>query len=107
MGPFPHDAPPPKVDATNPMGTDGFEFVEYAHPNPAELHALFKSMGFTPVGVYSRVGYKLGRWHDVMWLQLRLSEELAPRGEPALTEHLFRDPEVKSLMERCAGSVKA
>ena len=75
-------------------------------PNPASV-GLHEAMGFTPVGVYSRVGYKLGRWHDVMWLQLRLSEELAPRGEPALTEHLFRDPEVKSLMERCAGSVKA
>ena len=75
-------------------------------PNPASV-GLHEAMGFTPVGVYSRVGYKLARWHDVMWLQLRLSEELEPRGEPASTEHLFRDPEVKSLMERCAASVKA
>ena len=41
MGPFPHDAPPATIIADNPMGTDGFEFVEYAHPNPAELHELF------------------------------------------------------------------
>ena len=27
MGPFPHDAPAPQIDATNPAGTDGFEFV--------------------------------------------------------------------------------
>ena len=40
MGPFPHDAPAAKISADNPMGTDGFEFVEYAHPNPEELHAL-------------------------------------------------------------------
>ena len=33
MGPFPHDAPPATITADNPMGTDGFEFVEYAHPN--------------------------------------------------------------------------
>ena len=30
----------------NPMGTDGFEFVEYAHPQPEELEKLFTSFGF-------------------------------------------------------------
>src|SRR3954465_563884 len=30
----------------NPMGTDGFEFVEYTGPEPAELAALFERMGF-------------------------------------------------------------
>ncbi|GLQ96785.1 4-hydroxyphenylpyruvate dioxygenase [Dyella mobilis] len=35
----------------NPMGIDGFEFVEFAAPagRSGELHALFKSMGFTAV----------------------------------------------------------
>jgi 4-hydroxyphenylpyruvate dioxygenase len=35
----------------NPMGIDGFEFVEFAAPGArgGELHALFKNMGFTPV----------------------------------------------------------
>ena len=40
MGPFPHDAPAATISADNPMGTDGFEFVEYAHPRPEELHAF-------------------------------------------------------------------
>ena len=73
-------------------------------PNPASV-GLHEAMGFTPVGVYSRVGYKLGRWHDVMWLQLRLLEEQGPPGEPAPTAHLFRDPEVTTLMEKCALAV--
>ena len=30
----------------NPMGTDGFEFVEYAGPDVAALGRLFESMGF-------------------------------------------------------------
>src|SRR5437660_5202725 len=30
----------------NPMGTDGFEFVEYTGPDPAQLGALFEQMGF-------------------------------------------------------------
>jgi 4-hydroxyphenylpyruvate dioxygenase len=33
----------------NPMGIDGFEFVEFASPEPAKLHALFRRMGFSPV----------------------------------------------------------
>ncbi len=33
----------------NPMGTDGFEFVEYAAPDPQALGALFERMGFQAV----------------------------------------------------------
>jgi 4-hydroxyphenylpyruvate dioxygenase len=34
----------------NPIGTDGFEFVEYTAPDVAALHALFERMGFRAVG---------------------------------------------------------
>src|ERR1700733_12498489 len=33
----------------NPMGTDGFEFVEYTAPNPELLGELFEQMGFSAV----------------------------------------------------------
>src|ERR1700678_1149523 len=33
----------------NPMGTDGFEFVEYTAPDVSALHALFERMGFRAV----------------------------------------------------------
>ena len=33
----------------NPMGTDGFEFIEYAAPDPAALGAVFEKMGFTAI----------------------------------------------------------
>ena len=56
MGPFPHDAPAPQIDATNPAGTDGFEFVEYAHPNPEELHALFRQMA----GLFNALSERCG-----------------------------------------------
>lgn len=39
-----------------------------------------ESLGFRPVGVYPRVGFKRGAWRDVGWWQL----ELLPRvGVPA------------------------
>ena len=43
---------------------------------------LWESLGFSPVGVFRRAGFKLGRWHDVAWWQLALSDEPVPRGEP-------------------------
>ena len=38
----------------NPLGTDGFEFIEYAAPDPEAMAALFVRMGFTA---------KIGRAH--------------------------------------------
>jgi phosphinothricin acetyltransferase len=54
-------------------------FARIAQPNDASnaLHARF---GFRRVGLLERVGFKLGRWHDVAILQL----DLAPPGpDPA------------------------
>jgi len=33
----------------NPMGIDGFEFVEFAAPEPEKLHELFRNLGFVQV----------------------------------------------------------
>ena len=33
----------------NPMGTDGFEFIEYTAPDTRALRALFESIGFEAV----------------------------------------------------------
>lgn len=43
-------------------------------PNAASV-GLHESLGFVPVGVYRRIGFKFGAWHDVGWWQL----DLAPR----------------------------
>jgi phosphinothricin acetyltransferase len=40
-------------------------------PNEASV-ALHKGFGFAPVGTYSEVGRKLGRYWDVLWLEKRL-----------------------------------
>jgi 4-hydroxyphenylpyruvate dioxygenase len=37
------------ASASNPAGTDGFEFVEYTAPDTRELEKLFIQMGFNPV----------------------------------------------------------
>ena len=40
-------------------------------PNAAS-DAIHRAMGFQEVGVYTRIGWKHGRWHDVRWYELDL-----------------------------------
>ncbi|MET0596339.1 MAG: 4-hydroxyphenylpyruvate dioxygenase [Mesorhizobium sp.] len=68
MGPFPHDAPPAKISAENPAGTDGFEFVEFAHPEPGKLEALFTRMGYRPVARHRDKAITAWRQGDITYL---------------------------------------
>src|SRR5882762_3404886 len=68
MGPFPHDAPAATISADNPMGTDGFEFVEYAHPQPEQLHALFRLMGYAQVARHKTKKITVYRQGDINYL---------------------------------------
>ena len=44
-------------------------------PNPASV-GLHESFGFTPVGVYPKVGFKQGRWWGVGWWSAQLREQV-------------------------------
>lgn len=46
-------------------------FAGITQPNEPSM-AFHHSFGFQPCGVFRRVGFKHGRWHDVAWLQLDL-----------------------------------
>jgi len=52
-------------------------------PNAAS-DGLHRAMGFVEVGVYKRIGFKLGAWQDVRWwqLDLRPGEQGPPAGDP-------------------------
>src|SRR5260221_10543850 len=84
VGPFPHDAPPATISADNPMGTDGFEFVEYAHPNPEALHALFKLMGFVAAARHKAKKITVYRQGDINYL---VNEEPGTHGFGFVAAH--------------------
>ncbi|WP_298720854.1 4-hydroxyphenylpyruvate dioxygenase [uncultured Ferrovibrio sp.] len=52
----------------NPMGTDGFEFIEYAAPEPAKLAALFERMGFSAVARHRSKNVTLYRQGDINFI---------------------------------------
>ena len=68
MGPFPHDAPQATITEQNPAGTDGFEFVEFAHPEPDELRSLFRKMGYTHVANHKAKAIELWQQGDITYV---------------------------------------
>jgi 4-hydroxyphenylpyruvate dioxygenase len=52
----------------NPQGVDGFEFVEFAAPDPALLHTLFPKLGFTAVARHRTKKITLYRQGDCSFL---------------------------------------
>ena len=53
-------------------------FAGIALPNAASV-GLHEAVGFTPLGVYRQVGFKMGSWRDEGWWQKQLQE---PSHEP-------------------------
>ena len=47
-------------------------FAGMTLPNEASA-GLHRALGFEPAGVYRRVGWKHGAWHDVAWVQRDLN----------------------------------
>ena len=56
-------------------------YAGVALPNPASV-ALHEGIGMKLVGVYERVGFKFGAWHDVAWFGMRLSDFAGAPPEP-------------------------
>src|SRR3954451_19146743 len=52
----------------NPMGTDGFEFVEYTAPDTTLLRELFTKMGFPAVARHKRKDVTLHRQGEINFI---------------------------------------
>jgi L-amino acid N-acyltransferase YncA len=48
-------------------------YAGIALPNDASI-AFHRALGFAPVGVFHRAGWKFGRWHDVSWWEIALRD---------------------------------
>ena len=65
MGQSAHGAQAPAINDVNPMGTDGFEFVEYTAPDPRMLDRLFLQLGFTRAARHRSKDATLYRQGDI------------------------------------------
>ena len=62
-------------------------FAGIALPNAAS-EALHEGVGFEPIGVYRKVGFKFGSWHDVGWWQRPLRVPDLPTSPPLAFDRL-------------------
>lgn len=84
MGPFPHDAPKARICAENPAGTDGFAFVEFAHPDPPVLRDLFTRMGYTHTATHKTKDITLWQQGDITYI---INDEPGCHARQFMQEH--------------------
>jgi L-amino acid N-acyltransferase YncA len=66
-------------------------------PNPAS-EGMHHRAGFTLVGVYHRVGYKFGAWHDVAWFERAILPAVIEPPEPIRFADVRDSPKVVSAL---------
>jgi len=99
----------------NPIGTDGFEFVEYAAPDPAALGALFERMGFSAVARHRHKNVLLYKQGDVNFIvnaePRSFAQNFARRHGPSVCAIAFRVRDAakayEALLERGAWGVES
>jgi phosphinothricin acetyltransferase len=75
-------------------------------PNTASVR-LHETMGFRPVGAFSGIGYKLGRWLDVGWWQLDVQAEIENPPEPRPITELLQNERVNAALHEAVWLVRA
>ena len=92
----------PKADLfDNPLGTDGFEFVEFTSPEPEALKALFESMGFTAVARHRSKNVLRFRQGDINFIL-----NMEPEGQPAEFREVH-GPSANAMAFRVRDAAKA
>ena len=88
----------------NPMGTDGFEFVEYAAPDPVALGTLFETMGFAAIAKHRTKNVTLYRQGEVNFIINAEPDSFAQRFArlhgPSVCAMAFRVTDAKKTYER-------
>ncbi len=88
----------------NPMGTDGFEFIEYAAPDPAAMGALFERMGFKAIARHRHKNVTLYRQGGINFIINAEPDSFAQRFArlhgPSVCAIAFRVQDAKAAYER-------
>jgi 4-hydroxyphenylpyruvate dioxygenase len=89
---------------SNPMGTDGFEFVEYTAPNPQLLRDLFERLGFPVVARHRRKNVTLHSQGDINFIinaePDSFGQRFAQAHGPSVCAMAFRVKDATAAFER-------
>jgi 4-hydroxyphenylpyruvate dioxygenase len=100
----PSPASSPAAVWDNPMGTAGFEFIEYAAPDPLAMGALFERMGFKPIAKHRHKNVTLYRQGGINFIVNAEPDSFAQRFArmhgPSICAIAFRVQDAKAAYER-------
>ncbi|MFZ9286658.1 MAG: 4-hydroxyphenylpyruvate dioxygenase, partial [Burkholderiaceae bacterium] len=88
----------------NPMGTDGFEFIEYAAPDPVAMGSVFERMGFVAIARHRHKNVTLYRQGGINFILNAEPDSFAQRFArlhgPSVCAIAFRVHDAKAAYER-------
>jgi len=91
----------------NPMQTDGFEFVEYAAPDPKAMGAVFGRLGFKAIARHRHKDVTLYRQGEINFILNAEPDSFAQRFArqhgPSICAIAFRVNDAKAAYERAIG----
>ncbi len=91
----------------NPMQTDGFEFVEYAAPDPKAMGEVFQRLGFKPIAKHRHKDVTLYRQGEINFILNAEPDSFAQRFArlhgPSICAIAFRVNDAKAAYERAVG----
>ncbi len=89
---------------TNPMGTDGFEFVEYTAPHPRQLRDLFEQLGFPAVARHRSKNVTLHSQGDINFIinaePDSFAQKFAQAHGPSVCAMAFRVRDARAAFDR-------
>jgi 4-hydroxyphenylpyruvate dioxygenase len=91
----------------NPMGTDGFEFIEYAAPDPAAMAQVFERMGFKAIARHRHKDVTLYRQGEINFVLNAEPDSFAQRFArqhgPSVCAIAFRVQDAARAYQRATG----
>ncbi|MDY0065982.1 MAG: 4-hydroxyphenylpyruvate dioxygenase [Steroidobacteraceae bacterium] len=94
-----------EISPHNPLGTDGFEFVEYTAPDPQLLRTLFERLGFPAVARHRSKNVTLHRQGDINFIinaePESFAQKFAREHGPSACAMAFRVKDAAYAYRRC------
>lgn len=74
-------------------------YAGVALPNDKSV-GFHRSVGFEEIGIFKKVGYKLGNWHDTHWFQLHLTEHVLNPATPKKIAEVENDAAFREVISK-------
>ncbi|MDR3681970.1 MAG: GNAT family N-acetyltransferase [Flavipsychrobacter sp.] len=74
-------------------------FAGIGMPNE-KSEGFHKALGFEEIGVFKKIGYKFGNWHDTKWFQRYLAEHIQEPTTPVKITDIENSAEVQLIINK-------